>query len=192
MDRLTEILNQRCPPGVILFDSKGVLRYANQDARDLLLSLRWGDQEKDKQRFYLPSELAGFVDKMVKEPIQDSPFNEPFLHSAVISSSWGIPISLRGFLLRPSEKGNGHHQFLVLVELIAESREINLPQIQKRFTLTDRETEVLKWVGAGCSNQEISEKLFISIYTIKDHIKHLKSKLGVPSRKLLVATIKNR
>jgi hypothetical protein len=38
----------------------------------------------------------------------------------------------RGFLLSPREKGNGNHQYLVLVEMIAESREINLLQIQKR------------------------------------------------------------
>jgi DNA-binding CsgD family transcriptional regulator len=192
MDRITEILNQRCNPGVILFDSKGVLRYANQDARDLLPSLRWGDQEGDKQRFCLPSGLVGFVDKMVMEPIPDDLFKAPFLYSAVISSSWGVPLSLRGILLSPSESGNGNHQYMVLVEMIAENREVNLSQIQKRFAVTDRELEVLKLVVEGCSNQDISDRLFISIYTVKDHIRHLKSKLGVPSRQLLIAAIRNR
>jgi DNA-binding CsgD family transcriptional regulator len=192
MDRLTEILNQRCNPGVILFDQKGVLRYANQDARDLLPSLRWGDQEGDKQRLCLPSDLAGFVDKMTREPIPDNPFSAPFLYSAVISSSWGVPLSLRGILLSPSENGNGNHQYLVLVEMIAGNREINLSQIQKQFAVTGRELEVLKLVVEGCSNQDISGRLFISIYTVKDHIRHLKSKIGVPSQQLLIAAIKNR
>jgi DNA-binding CsgD family transcriptional regulator len=192
MDRLTEILTQRCPPGVILFDTKGMLRYANQEARELLPSLRLGDQGEDKKGLCLPVELAGFVDNMVGGPIPDSPFSEPFLYSAVVDSSWGLPLSLRGFLLRPSDNRDGNHQYLVLVEMIAEKREINLLQIQKEFTLTNREAEVLKLAVAGCSNQEISEKLFVSIHTVKDHLKHLKEKMGVPSRKLLVATIINR
>jgi len=79
-----------------------------------------------------------------------------------------------------------------LVEMIAENREINLSQIQERFAVTDRELEVLKLVVEGCSDQDISDRLFISIFTVKDHIRHLKEKLGVPSRQLLIAAIKNR
>lgn len=52
--------------------------------------------------------------------------------------------------------------------------------------------EVLTLVCAGCSNQEIAERLFISAYTVKDHLKNLKAKIGVSSRSLLVATLKNR
>jgi DNA-binding CsgD family transcriptional regulator len=192
MDRLTEILTQRCPPGVILFDSKGMLRYANQEARELLPSLRSGDQAEDKRGLCLPAELAGFVDNMVGGPIPDSPFSEPFLYSAVVDSSWGLPLSLRGLLLRPNDNRDGNHQYLVLVEMIAENREIDLERVRTQFNLSDRELEVLKLVVEGCSNQEISEKLFISPYTVKDHIRHLKSKLGVPSRQLLIAAMINR
>jgi DNA-binding CsgD family transcriptional regulator len=192
MDNLTEILNRRSSPGVILFDGKGTLRYINQDARELMPSLNWEGQVGGKPVSPLPSKLKTFVEKMISQPVPDNPFNEPFMVSAIIGSSWGVPLSLRGFLLSPSEKGNGNHQYLVLVEMIVENREINLFEIKKRYSLSDRELEVLQLVCAGSSNQEISESLFISKYTVKDHIKHLKIKLGVQSRNLIVATINNR
>jgi DNA-binding CsgD family transcriptional regulator len=192
MEKYSEIIKQRSVPGVIIFDSEGKLRYANQDSRDLLPALCRGEREGDKQGVGLPSDLAEFVYKMVSEPIPNDPFDEPFIRSAVISSGWGIPLSLRGFLLTPHQKRDGNHQYMVLVEIVVENREIDFFQLKKRVAITDREIEILRMVCAGCSNQEIAAKLYISNYTVKDHIRHLKTKFNVSSRNLLVATVKNR
>lgn len=48
--------------------------------------------------------------------------------------------------------------------------------------LTKREWEVLDLVAQGQSNQEISDRLFISVATVKVHIRHIFKKLGVRSR----------
>jgi LuxR family transcriptional regulator, maltose regulon positive regulatory protein len=48
--------------------------------------------------------------------------------------------------------------------------------------LTTREVEVLKFIEAGCSNQEIAEKLVISIATVKRHISNIYTKLDVKTR----------
>ena len=48
--------------------------------------------------------------------------------------------------------------------------------------LTDRETEVLDLVADGMTNQEIAEKLFIGLSTVKVHIRHILEKLEVRSR----------
>lgn len=48
--------------------------------------------------------------------------------------------------------------------------------------LTDREVEVLKLVGQGASNREISQVLFISEKTTKNHLTHIFEKLGVSDR----------
>ena len=53
--------------------------------------------------------------------------------------------------------------------------------------LTTRELEVLKLIEAGHSNQDISEKLFISITTVKRHISNIYAKLGVKSRTQAIA-----
>ncbi len=48
--------------------------------------------------------------------------------------------------------------------------------------LTARELEVLKKIAKGLSNKEIADKLGISDYTIKDHVKNIMSKLHVSAR----------
>jgi LuxR family transcriptional regulator, maltose regulon positive regulatory protein len=48
--------------------------------------------------------------------------------------------------------------------------------------LTLRELEVLKLIEAGNSNQEIADKLVISIPTVKRHISNIYAKLGAESR----------
>ncbi len=48
--------------------------------------------------------------------------------------------------------------------------------------LTEREQQVLKLVALGCTNPQISEKLFISPHTVKTHVVHIYEKLGVNDR----------
>ncbi|MGH8464544.1 MAG: helix-turn-helix domain-containing protein, partial [Pseudomonas sp.] len=56
--------------------------------------------------------------------------------------------------------------------------------------LSTREQAVLELIAQGCSNQEISERLFISLHTVKTHASHINSKLGVERRTQAVARAK--
>jgi LuxR family maltose regulon positive regulatory protein len=53
--------------------------------------------------------------------------------------------------------------------------------------LSAREMAVLQLIAQGCSNQEISNRLFISLHTVKTHASHINSKLGVERRTQAVA-----
>jgi len=53
--------------------------------------------------------------------------------------------------------------------------------------LVSRETEVLRLMAAGLSNQEIAEELVLAVSTVKWHINNLYGKLGVSSRTQAVA-----
>jgi len=54
-------------------------------------------------------------------------------------------------------------------------------------SLSSRELEVLKLLAIGLSNKDIGVKLFISLGTVKWHVKNIYSKLGVASRTQAVA-----
>ncbi|MCK5012103.1 MAG: hypothetical protein KAS98_16525, partial [Deltaproteobacteria bacterium] len=48
--------------------------------------------------------------------------------------------------------------------------------------LSERELEVLRLIAAGLSNKKITDELFISLSTVKTHIRNIYSKLNVHSR----------
>lgn len=50
-------------------------------------------------------------------------------------------------------------------------------------TLTFREMQVLELIASGASNQQISDQLGVSLYTIKSHVRNLISKLGAKNRR---------
>jgi transcriptional regulator EpsA len=48
--------------------------------------------------------------------------------------------------------------------------------------LSTRELDILRWVAAGKTNQEIAEVLFISPFTVKNHVQNILKKLKVKNR----------
>lgn len=53
--------------------------------------------------------------------------------------------------------------------------------------LSERELEVLDLIAEGLSNQEIAQRLFLSVPTVKWHTTHIYGKLGVQNRTQAVA-----
>lgn len=58
-------------------------------------------------------------------------------------------------------------------------------------SLSARETEVLRLVADGATNNEIAAQLHISDATVKSHLVHIYTKLDVPSRTAAVATARD-
>ncbi|MEM8831858.1 MAG: response regulator transcription factor [Cyanobacteria bacterium P01_G01_bin.19] len=55
-------------------------------------------------------------------------------------------------------------------------------QLIETYPLTDRELEVLELIVAGCSNAEISSRLYITVGTVKTHVCHILNKLCADDR----------
>jgi ATP/maltotriose-dependent transcriptional regulator MalT len=53
--------------------------------------------------------------------------------------------------------------------------------------LTDRQRQVVELIAAGCSNEEVGERLGISARTAKAHADVLRQKLGVRRRRQIPA-----
>ncbi|SEB05479.1 response regulator transcription factor [Leifsonia sp. 21MFCrub1.1] len=61
-----------------------------------------------------------------------------------------------------------------------------------RVSLSSREIDVLQLVAAGRSNSEVAASLFISETTVKSHLAHIFTKLGVASRTAAVSAARER
>jgi DNA-binding NarL/FixJ family response regulator len=101
-----------------------------------------------------------------------------------------------GFML----KDNPADQLLTAIRVVAEGSALLAPQITRRLIsefvrsrpstarpeqlqiLTDRETEVLKLVAHGLSNSEIAGELHVAETTVRTHVGHLLTKLGLRDR----------
>lgn len=55
-------------------------------------------------------------------------------------------------------------------------------ELVQKFGLSKREIEVLQLISEGCSNQEIADRLYVSLSTVKTHVSNLFSKLDVQRR----------
>ena len=56
---------------------------------------------------------------------------------------------------------------------------------ERHPSITDRQREVIVLIAAGCSNEEVGERLGISPRTVKAHCDVLRQKLGVRRRRQL-------
>lgn len=99
--------------------------------------------------------------------LKDAPESE--LHDAVVSAS------RRERVLSPQVAG-------VLADRVMHPDE----------ALSTREIEILKAVQTGASNRQIAAKLFISEATVKTHLIHIYSKLGVDNRTAAVDKARER
>jgi predicted ATPase/DNA-binding CsgD family transcriptional regulator/uncharacterized protein HemY len=59
-------------------------------------------------------------------------------------------------------------------------------------SLTKREQQVVRLVADGLTNPEIAERLVISLTTVKTHVSHIFSKLGMRGRRELAREIRSR
>jgi DNA-binding NarL/FixJ family response regulator len=63
-----------------------------------------------------------------------------------------------------------------------KSAQPDIQQLVDTYPLTERELEVLELIVAGCSNAEIAERLYVTVGTVKTHVRNILNKLCVDDR----------
>ncbi|MRX42445.1 response regulator [Agromyces kandeliae] len=103
-----------------------------------------------------------------------------------------IEAGASGYLLKDAPPG----ELVAAIRAAAAGESALAPTVASRLDesqragdqrLTVREAEVLALVAAGRTNREIGQALFLSEATVKSHLVHIFTKLGVGSRTAAVA-----
>jgi DNA-binding CsgD family transcriptional regulator len=100
-----------------------------------------------------------------------------------------VPRRSGGWLLMHAAILEGDSRGSVAVMLHPAKQPEIASLIVEAYGLSTREREVARLVLAGLSTQEMAESLHISPYTVQDHLKAIFAKVGVHSRRELVAQI---
>jgi DNA-binding CsgD family transcriptional regulator len=69
-------------------------------------------------------------------------------------------------------------------------KDFSFEEFCRKFEVSPRETDIVREICNGLSNKEISEKLFISLQTVKDHTHRIYIKTNVKSRVQLIYLVK--
>jgi DNA-binding CsgD family transcriptional regulator len=86
--------------------------------------------------------------------------------------------------------GSATHQIAVILDR-AQPHEI-APLIVQSYGLSPRESEITRLIAQGCATAEISAICHITTETVQDHCKSIFDKVGVRSRRELVAQLYER
>ena len=70
------------------------------------------------------------------------------------------------------------------------AKDISFEEFCRKYEVSPRESEIIREICNGLSNKEISEKLFISLQTVKDHTHRIYTKTNVKSRVQLINLVK--
>lgn len=75
--------------------------------------------------------------------------------------------------------------------IVQDDFESKLMAFAEKYEISKREQEVIQLISKGLSNQDISDSLYISLQTVKDHIHRIFVKTGVKNRVQLTNMIRS-
>ncbi len=75
----------------------------------------------------------------------------------------------------------------MIARQVVEMFKKQIPPEKENYSLTPREKEILDQLIEGLNYSMIAEKLFISLDTVRNHIRHVYEKLHVHSKSQAVA-----
>ena len=130
------------------------------------------------------SHFKAMIHKEFSDTLQDS-YNHSF-HKSINS----FIIEIISTTVINKDNKIDHYYMVYIYNKIWFNRIFNkINYTKEKYNLTNREKEIVSLVSKGLSNKEIAESLFISIYTVKEHMKNISKKMNVNSRTGIISKL---
>lgn len=181
ISHLKNIISNRLTLGVVVIEEAKEILYLNDEARSVLLSLLGKNVPPVKD----PARLNNAIIELLRKYL--GPLSAP-KSTCIFSPDQKNAYAIRILpLQKPHDEGKSC--MMILIEGVAIQHKFNLKEVQKRFSLTRRETEVTFCLTRGMTNKEIANALSLSPETVHGYIKQIMKKLRTTTRAGIVGKV---
>ncbi|MEM7712913.1 MAG: LuxR C-terminal-related transcriptional regulator [Cyanobacteria bacterium P01_A01_bin.68] len=153
--------------GILIVTTQGELVHANERARHICQQLT-SQIDEDK----IPDEIR-HICQSLSESSQLFPKTKISMESEIETSA-SIKIRIRVRCLQPHESSDNY--LLVTLEDSEQTNRSMAISEAKKYDLTERESQVWLLRRANYSYQKIADELYITINTVKKHLKNIYAK----------------
>ncbi len=176
-----EIANSRSIPAIVLLNFQFEVVYLNSEALEILKDTPFPIRKLDN--YELPKELIDYCNEFKRsydKETASSNFPPMVLRDSEKKENYCFRLIQSVFTQNLGERKHDPY-LIIIIEKIASPENSIAP-----FNLSGREKEIVGLLFKGSSNKEIASHLYLSEYTVEDHIKSLIKKLNVKNRLSIV------
>lgn len=186
-ERLLQVISKRSPPGLLIFDHNNRVLYKNEQAQTIfyLLSKNWtrSNPAANEQPQAIPSEILELCNKLRAASASKNKDQSDRIACLTSTVSFGLQLySIRGLILDKDVESQNPPSIAILIENVSQAQRFDLEKARDRYQLTFKEKEIVQFLLQGFTNKEVAKELCIGNYTLKDHLKNIRQKMGVFSR----------
>jgi DNA-binding CsgD family transcriptional regulator len=177
---------QQGTTGVILFTSTGQRLFMNTEAQAFIKKLQ-PLSTRENGTGLIPEQIHTVVHDLIGRLIHcDHPKDCESIKVERLCFANDQRFLLRGFCIPDEPLQNS--RLLVIMEKLHQ-QELQCPDtnIQQRYHLTEREQMVIIYLMLGFTNKEIANRMHLSEYTVKEHLKRIMHKTKTTTRTGLLA-----
>ena len=172
--------------GVVLFSSIGQLLFMNHDAQLFIRQLQ-PLACRENGTCLIPEDIHAVVRELISWLMQcDHPKDCEAIQVEHLCSVADERLLLRGLCI-PDVPLARNSRLLIVMEKLNQRFECPDANIQQRYHLTEREQMVIMYLMLGFTNREIANRLNLSEYTVKEHLKRMMQKTKTTTRTGLLA-----
>jgi DNA-binding CsgD family transcriptional regulator len=174
---LNSILSDLPYPGILVLDRSLRPIYENQYAVRAIAHLNQARSGQNMPLGALPKEIELPCQKLLRFTQLDEETEPPHQHLELTCQPEKEKLAIHLRLINPSAKNP-----LLLVYFAFEAYECDVLNRIRQYGLSQRQGEVVFLLSKGLTNKEIGNRLFISTYTVENHLKAIYEKMNVKNR----------
>jgi DNA-binding CsgD family transcriptional regulator len=172
--------------GILLFTITGELLFMNQEAQAFIRHLQ-PLATRENGAYLIPVDVHLVVRDLISR-LMDCvhPKDCESIQVERLTFANDHRMLLRGICI-PDEPLARNSRLLIIMEKLNQKLECPDANIQQRYNLTEREQMVIIYLMLGFTNKEIANRLNLSEYTVKEHLKRIMQKTKTTTRTGLLA-----